>query len=197
MITNILFQKINDSIEVKNILLEYYDFKIVDASSHTEDYFFEVYDKATVIAQDASGGVFTLYGSGEEMDLPIVFISSEGEAGKVGRNFEEFLGIMIACPYWRDILKFSGNGQLLEMYKSQPFLEAEILEDFPGIVNAKKKLISMLDICEVPKPVETLYESMTSEPHIVIKSLEGEKFDSLFNSFVANDNPLWKNKFQG
>jgi hypothetical protein len=197
LIPNILFQKINDSIDVKNILLEYYDFETVDASSRTEDYFFDVDDEVTVIAQDASGGVFTFYGSGEDMDLPIVFISSEGEAGKVGRNFEEFLGIMIACPYWRDILKFSGNGQLVEMFKSQPFLEAEILEDFPGIINAKKKLISMLDIIEVPKPVETLYEAMTSEPHIVIKSLEGEKFDSLFNRFVANENSLWKNKFIG
>ncbi|GED16955.1 hypothetical protein [Aneurinibacillus migulanus] len=196
MINISLYQKINSNAEIKNILSNYYDFDIVEPNSHTEDFYFKANDKVTVVAQDGSGGVYALYGSGEDVDLPVVFISSEGEFGKVGRNFEEFIGIMIACPYWRDLLKFSGNGKLLEMLKSQPFLEDEVLEDFPGIDAAEKKLISLLNISVVPKPVEMLYESMFSEPQIVITSFEGEKFDSLFNSFVANDNPLWKNKFQ-
>ncbi|MFP3125681.1 hypothetical protein OH784_23650 [Ectobacillus funiculus] len=196
MKNNSLYQKVIGSIEIKNILSECCDFEIVETSSDTKDYFFEVDDKATVIAQDASGGVFALYEADKDVDLPVIYISSEGEAGKVGRSFREFLEIMITCPYWMDLLKFSGNGQVLEMLKSQVFLEAEILEDFPEFVSVKDKLISLLDISELSNPVETLYESMISEPRIVVTSLEGGKFDSLFNSFVVEDNPLWKNKIQ-
>ncbi|UKS26613.1 hypothetical protein LOZ80_34720 [Paenibacillus sp. HWE-109] len=194
--TKSIYHKIVSNTELINFLSEYYDFEIVEANSNTKDYFFEVDDKATIIAQDASGGAFALYGYGDEEDLPVIFISSEGQAGKVGKNFEEFLGIMISCPYWRDLLKFSGNGQLTEMLKSQFFLEDEVLEDFPEIENVKNKVISLLSINELSKPVETLYESMVSEPYVLVLSLEGENFDSLFNTFLVTDNPLWKNKMQ-
>ena len=191
-----MYHKIVSNTELIGILSEYYDFEIVEANSNTNDYFFVVDDKATIIAQNASGGVFALYGDGDEEDLPVIFISSEGQAGKVGKNIEEFLGIMITCPYWRDLLKFSGNGQLSEMLKSQPFLEDEILKDLPEIESVKNKVFSMLSMCGISKPVETLYESMDSKPYVHVSYLEGEKFDSLFNKFVVTDNPLWKNKIQ-
>lgn len=189
-----MYHKMVSNTELIGILSQYYDFEIVEANSNTNDNFFEVDVKVTIIAQDASGGVFALYGDGVEEDLPVIFISSEGQAGKVGKNIEEFLSIMITCPYWRDLLKFSGNGQLSEMLKSQPFLEDEILKDIPEIESVKNKVFSMLSMCGISKPVETLYESMESKPYVHVSSLEGEKFDSLFNKFVVADNPLWKKK---
>ncbi|MNI66635.1 hypothetical protein D3C73_1222180 [compost metagenome] len=96
---------------------------------------------------------------------------------------------MITCPYWRNLLKFSGNGQLSEMLKSQPFLEDEILKDLPEIESVKNKVFSMLSMRGISKPVETLYESMDSKPYVHVSYLEGEKFDSLFNKFVVTDNP--------
>jgi hypothetical protein len=80
------------------------------------------------------------------------------------------------------------------MMKAQPFLEAEIIEDFPGIEDIKDKVISQLLVEEISHPIETLYDSMISQPQISVFSLEGDKYDSLFNSFVVTDNPQWKNK---
>ncbi|OIJ15499.1 hypothetical protein BKP35_00445 [Anaerobacillus arseniciselenatis] len=192
--TDNLFQKIVTNTEIVDTLSKYYDFEIVDPATNSNDYFFKADEEITVIAEDASGGVFALFHSRDDDSLPVVYISSEGQAGKVGRNFEEFLKIMIVCPYWRDLLKFSNDGQLSEMIKAQPFLVDDTLEDFPEIISVKDKVLSALSLNDVVNPVEMLHKSIVSEPRVSIFSLEDEKFESLFNSFVVTDNPLWKRK---
>jgi len=101
---------------------------------------------------------------------------------------------MITCPFWSDLLKFSGNGQVSEMKKAFLLLNDELLEDFPEIESVKEKIISTVTFHKISNPVETLFHAMISEPNFTVFSLEGDKFDSLFNSFVVTDNPLWKNK---
>ncbi|MGX6444149.1 hypothetical protein ACWM35_13110 [Neobacillus sp. K501] len=191
-----MFTTILSKPEIVDNLIEYYDFEVIEPNSDTEEFYFKIDEKATILAQDASGGIFVLIGSGEVEKLPVIYIDSEGQAGKVGKSFNGFISIMLACPYWRDLLKFSGNGQISEMMKAQPFLEAEMVEDYPGIADIKGKVISQLLIEELFHTVETLYESMISQPQISVYSLEGDKYDSLFNSFVVADNPQWKNKIK-
>lgn len=191
-----LFTTILSKPEIVDILIEYYDFEVIEPNSDTEEFYFKVDEKVTIIAQDASGGIFALIGSGEVENLPVIYIDSEGQAGKVGKSFNSFISIMLACPYWRDLLKFSGNGQITEMMKAQPFLEAEIVEDYPGIEGVKDIVISQLLIEELSHPAEALYESMISKPQISVFSLEGDIYDSLFNSFVVTDNPQWKSKIK-
>jgi hypothetical protein len=189
-----LIQKIEKS-ELKNIIQEYFDFEIIEPNSNTKEYFFKMNEKVIVIAKDASGGIFVLVDE-ELKNKPIIYISSDGEAGKVGENFEEFFALMITCPNWQDLLKFSGNGQVSEMIKAYSFLKNETLEDYPEIETITDKIISELSINKISNPVETLYKSMVSDPQFSVFSLEGDEFDSLFNSFVVTDNPLWKNKIQ-
>ena len=191
-----LHKKILSRPELNDILQEYFDFEIIEPSLNTEEYFFKTYEKAIVIAKDASGGIFALVGNGELENNPVIYISSEGDAGKVGGDFEEFLAVMVTCPYWLDLLKFSGNGQMSEMIKTLPFLNDEILEDFPEIENVKGKVIFELSIKKISDPVETLHKSIVSDPQISVFSLKGDKYGSLFNSFVVTDNPLWRNKIQ-
>jgi hypothetical protein len=188
------YQKISKDPELVDALLEYYDFEIVDPTTNSYEYFFKADEEITVIAQDASGGTFVLIGSMIDDVSPVIYISSEGQAGKVGRNFEEFFKLMIVCPYWRDLLKFSGDGQLSEMLKAQPFLQEDTIEDFPEIISVKAKVLSTLSLNEEVDPVVKLYQSMISEPSVSIFSLEDEKFEPLFNSFVVIDNPVWKRK---
>lgn len=85
---------------------------------------------------------------------------------------------------------------MTEMMKAQPFLESEIVEDYLGLVDIKDKVMTELLIEELSHPVDTLYESMISQPQISVFSLEGDKYDSLFNSFVVTDHPQWKNKIK-
>jgi len=194
LISNNIYKKIVSNAEIQNILLEYFDFEMIKASRNTKDYFFIIDYQATVLAQDASGGIFALI---EDIkDSPIIYVSSEGQAGKVGERFEDFIIVMVTCPFWRDLLKFSGNGQVSEMRRALPFLKDEILEDFPNIEEYKNMIISELSLWTISDPVQSLYNSIVSEPQIPVFSIEGGKFDSLFNSYVVTDNPHWRNKVQ-
>lgn len=72
-----------------------------------------------VIAGDGAGGVFLVYGSGADTEvLPILHATSEGQAGRLAANLTEFLALLMAVPNWRDLLKFSGGGDLAEMRRT-------------------------------------------------------------------------------
>ena len=51
----------------------------------------------------------------------IIHASSEGGAGVIAADIDEFITLSVACPYWRDLLReFSGGGKLDEMRRAQP-----------------------------------------------------------------------------
>ncbi|MFC4323240.1 hypothetical protein [Litchfieldia salsa] len=190
-----LFKKMIDNSKVTEVLSDYFDFELLGVSNYnTKSYYFKVEDTAKVIAQDAAGGTFALVGNGDEDSLPIIYISSEGRAWKVGRNIREFISLMVSCPNWKDLLKFSGNGQISEMVKALPFLKDEILEDFPDIEDVKETVKTELSIDLILDPATALYMTMISEPKITISSNDGDELESLFHSFTVMDNPLWRNK---
>jgi hypothetical protein len=55
-----LFTTILSKPEIVDNLIEYYDFEVIEPNSDTEELYFKVDAKATIIAQDASGGIFAL-----------------------------------------------------------------------------------------------------------------------------------------
>src|SRR5262245_60654960 len=77
----------------------------------------------TVIAGEGTGGVFLAYGTGVPESLPLLHGTSEGQSGRVASNLTEWLAILMAVPYWRDLLKFSGGGELDEMRQAANFME--------------------------------------------------------------------------
>jgi len=79
-----------------------------------------------VLAGEGSGGVFLAYGSEKIESRPILHVTSEGAAGKVASNLDEWLGILVSLPFWVDILKFSGNGDLKEMRKTAVIMQANM-----------------------------------------------------------------------
>jgi len=62
------------------------------------------------IGRDGAGGVFALLPPTQR----VLYVSSDGQAGIIAADFEELFQLIVACPYWHDVLKFSGNGQLDE-----------------------------------------------------------------------------------
>ena len=59
------------------------------------------------IGSDASGGAFVLLPTDH-----VLYVSSEGRAGIIAASFEAFIQLVVARPYWLDILKFSAGGDL-------------------------------------------------------------------------------------
>lgn len=189
-----LYKQIVSQPEIAEILTWPYDFEMVQPYSIALESDLITDEEAIIIARDGTGGLFALWGCGQVDHLPVVYISSEGQAGKIAKSFNEFIAILVFCPFWHDLLKFSGNGQLSEMKRVLPLLESEIIEEYPEVENIRDRIISLLSLNLNINPVEKLYEAVISEPKIIVTSTDGEMFEGLFNSFVASNNPRWKNK---
>jgi hypothetical protein len=118
----------------------------------------------------------------------VLYVSSEGAAGILAADFEEFIKLIVACPYWRDILKFSGSGKLEEMRRAAVALEATYDGD-DEVDEARRFFTSQFGLAEPDDPVGALHRAV-SNSHVVVRPPDGQPCMSLFNSFTVDDTPF-------
>ena len=136
---------------------------------------------------------FALLGNRETGSRPLLYVCHEGQAGVIAASFAEAIRLMIAAPYWRDLLKFSGSGDLANMLRAEPLLERELTEDEPQIEAVRAELESLMGVERLQNPVHVLHQNVIAfQASLRVISTDGEVFDSLFNSFVPEDNPAWR-----
>ena|GEM_PF-978852 len=165
-----------------------FDFEICKPYILTDHWPILVSEELIVLAEDGSGGAYTLQKGISPDTSPVIYLSSEDQAGKVAQNFADFLFILVALPYWRDLLKFSAGGDLEEMRKALPFLEKEILEDEPETSYKQGLIYKILGLPLHSDPVLALFNAMKSGTSVEITSSDGYAYESLFNTFRVKGN---------
>jgi hypothetical protein len=138
------------------------------------------------IGSDGSGGAVVL--------LPaqnVLYVSSEGRAGIIAESFEAFVQLVVARPYWLDILKFSAGGDPQEMQRAAAALEAT-LDDEDDVNEAREEIREALGLPEPDDPVGALYEAVAASDAIV-RATDGSPFTTLFNRFSIDNNPMLRN----
>jgi hypothetical protein len=138
------------------------------------------------IARDSTGSVFALVSSSPR----VLYVSSEGAAGIVAADLDAFLGLVMACPYWRDLLKFSGSGKLDEMRRAATVLDMGTVDD-EELDEARALLKSEFAVAEPADPVGALHHAVSSSD-LIIRDQYGGPFESLFNSFVIDEERMRK-----
>ncbi|SFX00566.1 hypothetical protein SAMN04487866_101161 [Thermoactinomyces sp. DSM 45891] len=174
-----LYSKIVSDSETTNILTWPYDFEIVKPYSIELESDIVVDDQVIIIAKDGTGGLFTLWGKDNVEKRPIVYISSEGQAGKIAKSFNEFILILVTCPFWfwTDLFKFSGESQLAEMRKALLYLQTA--EEYIEVGQSRDILVTKLSLNpQSIDPVAKIHESINSKSEIKVRSICGEPFDS-------------------
>jgi hypothetical protein len=141
----------------------------------------------TIIACDASGGVFVTLPSSPR----VMFVSSEGQAGVIAGNIDEFVALMIACPYWRDLLRYSGGGKLDEMRRAQPALEESWLEEGDEEDNydrgdLREQLMTVIDLTAPDDPVGLLFANVTTRVAFA-HAEDRNALEPLFGRFTIDD----------
>lgn len=144
-----------------------------------------------VIAGESTGGMFLAYGKGDTESLPILYATSEGQAGRVASNLSEFLAVMMGAPYWRDLLAFSGNGDLGEIRKTAVFMTREYAKDYPELPEARNRILQSLSIPKIDDPIRTLHRSVHATDCTLVAK-DGWQYQSLFNKFTSSQNPNWR-----
>ena len=153
-----------------------------------------------VVAGDGGGNQFVRLGNG-----PIVFINHESYAGVIAESTQEFFELIVNAPYWRDLLKFSGGGQLSEMRRVQPLLEQGLElddqdEDFydvgDKVADRRPMLREAFGVAEDIDVVGRLHAAVSRPRGIrVIGKARDDDAEfallPLFLDFVIEDNPMW------
>ena len=141
------------------------------------------------IGREGAGGVFLLGASSGQ----VVYVSSEGRAGCIAASLDEFLQLLVAHPYWQDLLKFSAAGQLQEMQRVAPYLEESLQDDEPDADDIREELLASLGLAEGEAHIARLHQTVTAlSGKVVIKAEDGSHYENLFNRFRVDDNPMWK-----
>ena len=172
------------------LLSEHFDLEIFPENEICDWFVIEPKQNYAVFGGEGAGGRFIQL----ESTGWVIYVSSEGSAGIISHGLPDFLYLVAACPYWSDILKFSGNGKLSEMRRVLPLLEESLIDDEPEIDGIRSTLKSSLNISSTADPVKTLHHAVSStSSQITVKAMDGSSYDQLFNSFVIEDNPSWRN----
>lgn len=187
-----IYNRLAENPAVIDILGWPFDFEICEPHLLSCGWPISLSEELIVLAEDGSGGAYTIQENIDPEKSSVVFLSSEGQAGKVAEDLTELLAIIVALPYWRDLLKFSAGGELEEMRKAIPFLEDEILEGEPEIRSKMKLISKALNLPILADPVQTLFNSVKSGIAIDIKANDGSSYEGLFNTFSVSDNRSWQ-----
>jgi hypothetical protein len=141
-------------------------------------------DDVQRIGRDGAGGAYVLLPGSRG----VLYASSEGGAGVVAGSLEEFVALMVECPYWHDVLKYSANGNLAEMRRAAAALEADF-DDDEDFREVQEFARSQFELAQPADPIGALHRALsTSSP--VVRSPHGEPYVSLFNSFTIDNNPM-------
>lgn len=135
------------------------------------------------IAADGAGGVFAQFA-----DRRMLYVTSEGAAGIVATDLDEFIGLVVACPYWHDLLKFSAGGNLDEMRRAAAVLELGTVDD-DDLDEARALLKSQVELAEAADPVSALHRAVSTSD-VIVRGSDGSRFGSLFNTFVIDEDRM-------
>lgn len=176
-----ILQKIKQLPNVAYALELSFDFALNTTAQKSTSFRIKEHSDHITVANNAAGGELVIVKT-EDKEL-VLYVSSEFEAGVIGQSLEELLGVLISCPYWKDLLKFSGNGKLETMLEAKHLLEKEIAEDNPEINKARKLIETKLKIKPLECPITTLYKNVAKYTEkITVLDKNGTMFDPLFGT---------------
>ena len=180
--------QLQSDVEVRKLLAWPFDFELPTAAVKADWFQIRPEAETSVIAQDGTGGLFLLYGTEQHL----LHITSEGAAGVIAHNLTEGIALMVAHPNWRDVLKFSAGGKLVEMRRAHAYFERELHEEEPEIDSYRSILKERLSLGESGDQIAALHRAVSVLGEgITVVAPDGTEFDSLFNTFSVKSNPAW------
>jgi len=140
----------------------------------------------SVIARDGTGGLFIVTRSSPR----VIYASSEGEAGVIADDLVSLMTLIVTCPYWQDLLKYSGRGESAdEMRRAAPLLESSWIGDEEAFADAREFLASELGISAPPDLIDTLHRAVSTPIDL---RFHRQPATSLFGRFTIDDNPFFR-----
>jgi hypothetical protein len=148
------------------------EFALVDGAPDLFPYVIEPAAPIASFGRDGAGGRFYRHGENERA----LYIMSDGRWGVIAADADEAMAMMLACPHWRDALKFSAGGSLDAMRRAAAYFAASDA-DLRAEIDA---LRTALDVESLADPVGRLHDAMTRLGAAIRVSAYGQDCASLF-----------------
>ena len=187
-----ILERIRQDLGLAELLWEVCEFDLA-RGDHGEPVLLSSGHAVEGIAGDFTGGTFFLCGERRSI-RPVLYASSEGQAGLIGHSLAETLEVMIGLPCWWDCLKFSGGGDLVTMQSAAEHLQRDELRDQPelGAQRVQLAIALSLDLATVPLLLARLRDAVAgTAPDFLLTVETGEEYESLFGPWLPSRNPSW------
>ncbi len=171
--------------EVAERLRSTFDYMLEIESRQTDWFTIDGVDRYQPVGRDNAGSAFL-----QLPDKRILYISSEGQAGVIADDFNAFIQLIVAHPYWKDLLTFSGGGKLAEMRRAAVALEAATLNEVDDLEEAREYVISELALEEPEDAIGALHRAASASDVVVRASSDGNPCVSLFRTGTVDKSPF-------
>ena len=130
------------------------------------------------VGRDASGGAFMLVGPPADV-RPVLYIGSEGEAGRIASNLSDALALIVGLPSLHDATCYDyGDPRLADWVMS---CHNEIREDQPSLDEDRARIRAALGLPEVGPLLEPFYAGLRDERYLPIGTKHGERYRCLLD----------------
>jgi hypothetical protein len=169
--------------EIRDMLWRF-DFVVVDNNEYGPVWFDTApLEPFEIVAQRSTGCVYALTGAQRR----VLLATSEGQAGIMAASLQECLELVIAHPYWQDVLRVGKEGlsemrQVLRERIEQ--FEEEALDDNPEIKEFRPLLRAQLGLAEPRDPLKLLHHAVTVlGAKVIVRDSDGYPSEPLAGRF--------------
>ncbi|WP_196140712.1 hypothetical protein [Aliikangiella sp. G2MR2-5] len=171
-----ILDQINKDKALVRDLDRYFDFKIESISTLLDRWNLKCHQEVRVFGSDAGGGLFGVVGQGDICQLPVLYLSSEGESGIIANSLKDFFELIVFLPAWRDAIFCETESEIVKRANEGEQDMTEMLEGLP----IKKQKISGLLSLNGDLVIKKLNDSIKKAESVEVWGDNGENFGSLF-----------------
>ncbi|HKO90600.1 MAG TPA: hypothetical protein VJU61_05585 [Polyangiaceae bacterium] len=173
-------------IEVRDVLAFTFDFEVFERTLGSEAYatpspwlpaFIVPGVSVSVLGREGTGGVYALCESARQRCC--LHIDTRGNAVCIGDDLQQAVALLVALPYWPELLAQCPSGELCVLRELAPRLEQEACDDLPALPAARQELQLFLELPELQDPILRLYElAVQQAPAVTVWSPHGWRYES-------------------
>ncbi|MEY4544112.1 MAG: hypothetical protein RL685_307 [Pseudomonadota bacterium] len=131
----------------------------------------------SVVGRDATGGVYVCCERGQQSCC--LHIDTRGNAICIGEDVRQALSLIIALPYWPELLAQCPSGELSALRELAPRLEREACDDLPALPAAREDLRGFLALPPIADAIQRLHQlAIEQPPPVTVWSPHGWRYES-------------------
>jgi hypothetical protein len=168
-----MIDRIRNSARANELLADVFDFDIARVE-HGEPVRLASGGELRPVAGDASGGTFFV------CDGPVLYASSEGEAGILAADLTAVVELVVGIPTWHDVVSDVSDPKAMRAAFDSAY--AELKEYEPEIDERRAEVVAELGLGEVSvdELLARLRVSLTDlSPNYVLLNEEGDEYERL------------------